>query len=99
MEYGKDRKGRRVSHGEDSSGGNRRWTDLAPRDSIVCPLSTNALRLSMFLLLIDSCVSLRVFLPLTLEGEAQDTHFGLLLLSLIFCLLAGVTFDPKLNFL
>jgi len=51
----------------------------------------------MFLLLIDSCVSLWVFLPLTLEGEAQETHFGLLLLCFIFCLLAGVTVDPKLN--
>jgi len=57
------------------------------------------LHLSMFSLLINSCVSLRIFLLLTSEGEAQDTHFGLLLLRLIFSFLAGVTFDPKLSFL
>jgi hypothetical protein len=45
----------------------------------------------MFPLRIDSRVSLRVSLPLTSEGEVQDTHFGLLLLHLTFCLLAGVT--------
>ena len=45
----------------------------------------------MFSLRIDSRVSLRVSLPHTSEGEVQDTHFGLLLLHLTFCLLAGVT--------
>ncbi len=59
------------------------------------PLSVHVLASYQFLHVITDLFTTL----LTSEGEAQDTHFGLLLLCLMFSFLAGVTFDPKLNLL